>query len=318
MHPVTASLIERAPAPVRPGVELVVRTVDDTVNDRIPGLAAEVAFFVLLSLPPLLLTVVAGLGLLEPLLDVDLDTALVDRTVDLAGEIFSRRTVEDVIAPTVTGIVGGGSGGIATLGFVVTVYSASRALRVLSTAITIAYDLEESRPGWQQRIVGIVLTLAGIVLAIAVVPVIVAGPQFGETLADALNVSSRFADPYRVLYWPVAGVAAWLLIASLYHFVAPWWTPWRRDLPGAALAMLVWLAGSFGLRAYTSRTITGDDSIYGPIAGPLVLLLWMYVSGFAVLLGAELNAEIERMWPTHHPDQPDPDPEPDRVSDEVS
>lgn len=316
----TTSLIERAPARLRPGVELTLRTIDDAIDDRIPGLAAEIAFFVLLSLPPLLLTVVAALGFVEPLLGIDASSGLVDRTVDLAGELFSQRTIEDVIEPTITHVVSGGSGGVATLGFIVTVFSASRALRVVSTAITIAYDLEESRPGWQQRIMGVALTLTGILLAVVIVPVIVAGPAFGETIAATLRVDRTFGDLYRILYWPIAGVAAWLLIASLYHFVAPWWTPWRRDLPGAALAMVLWLSGSVGLRVYASRSITGEESIYGPIAGPLVLLLWIYVSGFAVLIGAELNAEIERMWPTHHPDQRDPerrDPEPDRLSDEV-
>jgi membrane protein len=297
LHPTATRLVERAPRRARPAVELTVRTVVDAFDDRIPGLAAEIAFFVLLSLPPLLVAVFGTLSLLDPVLDLDLPARTTERTVELARTVFRPSTVETTIAPTVERIFEDGGGGIATLGFLVTVFAASRALRVLSTAITIAYDLEATRAAWKQRVWGLGLTLAGMVLAVIVVPLVVAGPGFGETLADVVNVSRVFADLYRILYWPVAGVVAWLLIATLYHVVAPWWTPWHRDLPGAALAMVLWFLGSMGLRAYVGRTITAQ-SIYEPLAGPLVLLLWIYVSAFAVLIGAELNAEIERMWPT--------------------
>jgi membrane protein len=314
MHPVTRSLIDHTPARLRPGIELTVRTVDDAIDDRIPGLAAEVAFFVLLSLPPLLLTVFGSLGVIDPLFGVDLPMRITERTIELAGEVFSQDTINNVIAPTVRRSFGDGSGSVATIGFVVTVYTASRALRVVSTAITIAYDLEQTRPAWQQRLWGLALTVTGILLGLVLVPVIVAGPDFGATIASAVNVDLGFAALYSFLYWPAAAVIAWLLVASLYHFVAPWRTPWRRDLPGAALAMALWLVGSVGLRYYAGRTI-GAQSIYEPIAGPLVLLLWFYVSGFAVLLGAELNAEIEKMWPTLPEDRPDlpDDPDPLRV-----
>lgn len=312
MHPVTVRLIRATPAPFRPGVELVMRTIDDAVNDRVPGLSAEIAFFVLLSLPPLLLTVFGTLGLIADWFPVDLPTRILERTLELSSQVFTDTTIASVIEPTVRSILTEGSGRVATFGFLLTIYSASRALKVVATAITIAYDLEETRPAWQQRIWGLGLTVTGILLGLVVVPAIVAGPDFGRTIAAAIGASELLGDAYRVLYWPVAGTLAWLLIASLYHVVAPWWTPWRRDLPGAAIAMLLWLAGSFGLRFYTQRTFAGD-SIYEPIAGPLILLLWLYVSGFAVLIGAELNAEIEAMWPSKRPGQPPQ--EPDRIDD---
>lgn len=280
------------------------RTVVDAGQDRIPGLAAEVAFFVLLSLPPLLLAIFGTLGALDPVLEVDLPTRVTERTVVLAKEVLNAETVESTIEPTVRQIFADGGGGIATVGFLITVIAASRALRVVATAITIAYDLEETRPAWQQRMWGLGLTLVGMLLGLVLVPVIVAGPDFGATIARTTGVGFFFADAYRILYWPVAGLLAWILIASLYHFVAPWWTPWHRDLAGAALAMVLWFLGSMGLRAYAARTLAGQ-TIYEPIAGPLVLLLWLYVSALAVLLGAELNAEIERMWPTARPDQPE-------------
>ena len=89
------------------------------------------------------------------------------------------------------------------------------------------------------------------------------------------------------------------VLTTLYHLGTPWSTPWVRDLPGALLALAGWLAGSLALRVYLAQSVTGEDSIYQSFAAPLaVLLLWLYVLGFAVLVGAELNAEIERAWPT--------------------
>ncbi|MBW3618810.1 MAG: YihY/virulence factor BrkB family protein [Actinobacteria bacterium] len=306
MHRVAERIIDRAPARLRPGVELTVRTVVDAGDDRLPGLAAEVAFFVLLTLPPLLLAIFGTLGALDPVLEVDLPTRVTERTVALAGEVLNRQTVESTVEPTVRRIFSEGGGGIATIGFVITVLVASRALRVVATAITVAYDLEATRPAWQQRLWGLGLTLVGMLLGLVLLPIIVAGPDFGGTIVATVGVDLGFADLYRILYWPVAGILAWFLIASLYHFVAPWWTPWHRDLPGAALAMILWFLGSMALRAYANRTISAR-SIYEPIAGPLVLMLWLYVSAFAVLLGAELNAEIEKMWPTVRPAASPPD-----------
>ncbi|MGH3516994.1 MAG: YihY/virulence factor BrkB family protein, partial [Haloechinothrix sp.] len=94
-------------------------------------------------------------------------------------------------------------------------------------------------------------------------------------------------------YWPAVALASILALASLYHLSVPVRSPWRRDLPGAALAMVLGLAGSFGLRAYLESTAK-----YGVLSAPIGVLLFFFVTALAVLLGAELNAEIDKMWPT--------------------
>lgn len=306
MHPLISRLIEATPERVRAPVELTLRTVNDAINDRVPGLAAEVAFFVILSLPPLMLTVIATAGPIGSAFDADFATDLIATTRTLASNIFTQQTVDEVVVPAVTAILDNPRADVASFGFVIALYAASRALKVILTAVTIAYDLEETRPPWLQRIWGLGLTVAGIVAGIAIIPVIVAGPELGEILAERTGVDAGLAATWRIAYWPGVVVVATGLIASLYHFGAPWHTPWRRDLPGALLAMLIWVAGSVGLRVYATNQIAVENSIYGPIAGPLVLLLWLYVSAFAVLLGAELNAEVERMWPSGPHRRPGP------------
>jgi membrane protein len=293
-------LLARTPARLRPVVDLSIRTVRGADEDRVPGLAAEIAFFVLLSLPPLLLTVVASLGFVGDRFGATWRGDLTVFIRDSASVVLRPDTIETTIDPLLEALLTGGSGSAAGIGFVLAVYSASRALRVVSTAIAIAYDRDVARPNWQQRVWGLVLTLGAILVGLVVMPLLLAGPGFGAQISDWAGGIPGLAEIWRVTYWPAAVVTATAIIAALYHLAAPWRTPYQRDLPGAALAMLLWLAGSAGLRVYVGQTISGD-TIYQSIAGPLVVLLWLYVAGFAVLLGAELNAAIEAKWPTRRP-----------------
>jgi membrane protein len=299
----TEEIIDRTPSRVRPGVELVLRTAEDTIHDRVPGLAAEVAFFLLLSLPPLLLLGLGAVGYIGEF-DPGFAQEAEQRLLELARTVLTDDTVA-LLEPVVADLLREGRADIASLGVVLVLYSASRALRVIVVALTIAYDLEQTRPSWMQRIYGLVLTVGGVVLGLVVVPLLVVGPDAPElvgAIGAQLRAGSVVDTVWAIGYWPTAAAVATLLVASLYHFAAPWDTPWRRDLPGAVLAMVVWMAGSAGLRIYVSQSIIGDP-VFGPLAGPLVLLLWLYVSAFAVLLGAEFNAEIEKMWPTIKPRQ---------------
>lgn len=90
-------------------------------------------------------------------------------------------------------------------------------------------------------------------------------------------------------------------LATIYHLGVPWHTPWRRDLPGALLAMALWLTAAAGLRAYLEFSVQ-DDAAYSQVAVPIAVVLWLYLTALAVLLGAEVNAAIEKMWP--HERQP--------------
>ena len=297
VHPVTRRIIDATPAPLRPAVELTIRTVDDSLNDRVPGLAAEIAFWSLLSLPPLLLTIVFGINEIGLLFDQDWHAAMQRTIVDSASVVLSPTVIDETLRPYVqnTLLAPDTQRSLIGIGLLVTIVSASRAFRVLTIAITIAYDLEATRPAWLQRVWGVVLTAGGIMISLVVGPLLIAGPDGGETASRLLGGVPGLADVWRVVYWPGAAALLTLLLTVLYHVAAPWRTPLRRDLPGAAVAMALWLLGTVALRVYVGQAI---DQSYGFIATPLVILLWMYVSGLAVLLGAELNAEIEKMWPT--------------------
>lgn len=292
-HPVAAWLVERTPKPLRRPVELLARTVIDALDDRVVGLSAEVAFFAILSIPPLLLTVVAALGFVPG----DQTDTFVEGLVAASLRVFTIDTVEAVIQPTLLAVVESERIDVLSVAFLVAVFSASRAVRVVLTAVTIAYDLESQRPSWAQRIYGLLTTLLLLIVVPVILPLLLAGPDLGAQLTDYAFVPMFAADLWPWLYWAGIGLGAVLGVAGVYHLAAPWWTPFRRDLPGAVLAVLIWLGSSAGLRTYAEQSLIGSE-IFGLLAGPLVLLVWLYLMAFGVILGAELNAELERIWPS--------------------
>jgi membrane protein len=304
VHPLTRRLIDRSPARLRTPVTLVLRTAGGALDDRLPGLAAELAFWVLLSLPALLLTAIAGLSVVAEE-GSGWQDQLINRIIDVSSVALSAQAIQSVRS-ILEQLVSGTTLSLVSVAFVATVWTASRAVKVVLVTIAITYGAQPP-PGFGQRLLGFGLTVAALLIGIVVAPLLVAGPGFGERLVDLGIVGGEvLAVIWRVAYWPTAVVLVTAALASLYHVGAPWNTRWLRDLPGAVLATSLWIAGSGALRLY-GAWILGSDSIYGPLAGPIVGLLWLWVSGFAVLLGAEFNAQVERRWPSRdeHGEGPD-------------
>jgi membrane protein len=267
-----------------------VRTVRDSFADRVPGLAAEAAFFAVLSLPPLLLAVLGGIGYAA--IEVE---GVVEVIADLAGQVLRDETVEQLVEPAVRRLLDDGQAEVFSIGVVLALWSGSRATSTYITAVTIAYDIDDPRPPWRLRLLAFLVTVVGATLGVILLPALVLGPALVSVVTPT---SLPVLGPVVVaLYWLAVGLGAVAMIASFYHVAVPWHTPWRRDLPGALLAVALWMIGSYGLRYYADITIRGEGSVYTGIAAPLVVLLWLYVTAMAVLLGAELNAEIEKLWP---------------------
>jgi membrane protein len=307
VHPLSLRLIERTPERLRPGVRLIVRTVDGSMGDRLPGLAAEIAFWVLLSLPALLLAALAAASAAGGVGDGDWQQQFVNRTVEVSRVVLTESTIDRFLRPGLNLLIGDEGGvAIASFAFVATVWTASRAVRVVLTALAIAYDRRGVRKAWVDRALGFAITVGGLLSGLVLMPLLLAGPNFGDQLVIWIGQDPvGLADLWRVVYWPAMVVAVTFAIAALYHLGVPGYTPWRRDLPGAVVATSVWLLGSVGLRLYGTWILDGD-SVYGPLAGPIVALLWVWVTGFAVLVGAELNAAIDAEWPLdEQPPTPD-------------
>lgn len=277
-------------------IALARRTIRDARDDRIVGVAAQVAFFALLAIPPLLLVLAGTAGYIDSLFGPHVADGARDWLMRGLGGFLAPRTMEDLVAPTVDSVFAEGRGGILSLGAVVALWSSSRLVRVLIEAMNVAYDVAEWRPAWKRRLIAIGLTIGGIFVITVFLPMIVAGPRLGQAIGDRFGLGGIVGAIWLVVYWPAAATIGVALLATLYHFAPNWQTRWRRDLPGAVLAAAGWLVGAVTLRVYVRYTVSEQE--VGPLAAPLVLLLWFYVSSFVVLVGAELNAEVEKMWPT--------------------
>lgn len=290
----TESTLERSPSWVRTGVDLSTRTVRDTLEDRVPGLAAEAALFTLISLPALILVVLGSLGFVADALGPEGADELDRLVFELPRTFFSERTYE-AYAGIARTVVEDGRADVVSVGLLLSLWTGSRAVNRTLETVSIAYDVTP-RPGWRRRLVALGLTVAGLVGAVAVLPMLVLGPRIVRLVAPE-TVAEATLSVLSVLYWPALALLVLAALATLYHLGVPWRTPWHRDLPGAVLAMAVWFAASGMLRAYLA--LAGqDDQVYQRLGTPIAVVLWLYVSAVALLLGAELNAEIEKKWPT--------------------
>lgn len=287
------SLLTRAPRPVQQGCRLIERTGREAIEDRVPGLAAEAALFSLISLPALLLAVLGSLGFIAEALGPDGTAELRRLALDIPDSFLSKQTY-DSYQRVVSTVLAQQHGGVVSIGILLSVWTGSRAVTRYLETITIAYDVEP-RPAWRRRLLALGLTVAGLLGTIAVLPPLVVGPGLVEWLAPEA-VAAATLRTLHLLFWPGIVLLVLVGLATLYHVGVPWHTPWRRDLPGAVLAMVLWVVASAGLRAYVALSVQ-NGAVYSQVAVPIAVVFWLYITAFAVLLGAEFNSEIEKMWP---------------------
>ncbi len=288
----------RLPRPTQQAARLIERTGRGTFEHRVPGLAAEAALFTLISLPALLLAVIGSLGFVAAALGPRGNKELRDLVLRIPESFLSEPTyatyeglVDTVLDQT--------RGSVVSIGIVLSIWTGSRAVNRYLETITIAYGVDP-RAGWRRRLLAIGLTVGGLLGAVALLPPMVFGPRLLEWLAppSAAEATLRMLD---LLFWPGVVVLVLIGVATLYHVGVPWKTPWRRDVPGALLALALWLLASAGLRAYLALSVR-DDAVFSQLAVPIAVVLWLYITAFAVLLGAEFNAAIEQIWPhEEHP-----------------
>ncbi|MEV5125559.1 YihY/virulence factor BrkB family protein [Streptomyces decoyicus] len=267
----------------------------DTVNScmkyRVTGLAAEAAFWSLLSLPPLILGLLGVLGYTNAWIGHDTIDSVRRHILGAAGTVLSAKGVNEIARPLLTDVFTGRRPDVISLGFAIALWSGSRAMNVFVDTITIMYGLDGRRGIIRTRLLAFALYLAALVVGAVALPLMVAGP---DTVVSWLPASEHII---RALYWPVVLLLSVAFLTTLYHASVPVRSPWPEDIPGAVVALGMWVLGSFLLRLYLTSTVEGP-TIYGSLAAPVAVLLWIGVSAFAVLVGAATNASLDRVWPS--------------------
>lgn len=254
------------------------------------GLAQQIAFSSLLAFFPAMILLVGLLGLigayddLKEFLGVVAPGAVID-AIETAEESAAGRDAAASLA--------------VVLGAFGAVWAASGAMGSVIKAVNAAYDRIETRPFWKVRLTAIVLVFAsGVVLAGLFLLIVFGGP-IGEAIAERAGLGGAFELAWSIVRWPIA-FAALLLFFALAYYAAPnvEQRNWKWLTPGSLVGALLWLALSGLFALYTSFSESYDKT-YGSLAGGIILLLWLNYSAFALLFGAELNAELDRQADLH-------------------
>jgi membrane protein len=234
--------------------------------------------------------VFGGVGYVGQWLGEDTVEAITHGIQTWAETFLTTAVISDLLVPTVTDVFKGGRFDLISVGFVLSLWSGSRALNVFVDTISIMYGQSGVRGIVRTRALSFTLYLLFLVTGVIVIPLVLIGPTWlGQILPEQLGFLSW-------LYWPVVTVLAVMSLTTLFHVSTPHRSPWLRDLPGAGLTLVMWALASFFVRVTIAKSLNGT-SIYGPLSAPIVLLIWLYALAIAVLIGAALNAAIRNLWP---------------------
>ena len=260
-------------------------------EDRLLGLAAETAFFVVLSIFPGLLVAVTLLGLLEAVVGAGVAQGAQERVLEALSLVLTDEA--SGVLESVESLFETARGGLLTFATVGALVSLSGAFAVAVNALNLAHDTTENRSWLRRRLVGLVAALATLVLAVLALAVLVVGPLFGrgEQLADLIGLGGAFSFAWDVLRLPAMAAALLLWATALLRYAPSRHIPWRDALPGALLAAALWVVASAGFRLYLELA-AARNPVLGAFGGGAIVMTWVYLLSLSLLLGGELNAVL--------------------------
>ena len=268
--------------------ELLKRTFNETIADDVLNLAAQQAYYFFFALFPALLALISFASFF-PIAN------LTDEVMNMLGRMAPAEMMS-LVRDQMGKISGDNAGGLLTIAFLFTLWSSSGAVVSMCSTLNAAYDITEGRPWWKVRLVALGLTVGLAVFILASMTLVVGGPALAQKVAEMAGLGTAFVWTWNILQWPVVFALVATAIATLYYFAPDAEQSWVWITPGSVLATLLWVIASVAVSYYVANFGTYTET-YGVIGGVMVLMLWFYVTGIAILVGAELNAEIEHASP---------------------
>ncbi|GAM14055.1 YihY/virulence factor BrkB family protein [Mesobacillus selenatarsenatis] len=252
-------------------------------KDRATGLAAQQAYYYMLALFPLLILLIA----IVPYLNIDPQKA-----INVVNQLLPSQSAE-LLRDNVVKLVSERNGGLLTFGIIGTIWSASNGMNAFIKAMNIAFDVKETRSFIKARLLSIMLTL-GLILAFVVALLL---PVFGSVILDTVQSIIKIPEPFDIVFnivrWLVAIIVMAAVLAGLYRVAPNKHYPFKHVIPGAIFATVVWQLISLGFSFYVSN-FGNYSATYGSIGGVIVLMLWLFLTGLALVLGGEINALYHR------------------------
>jgi membrane protein len=265
-------------------VELCKRLYDEYEKDAVSDTAAQLSYYFLFSLFPFLFFLAALTAYLP--LGGPMEQLLTRLRPMVPREAMS------LIDTHLRSLVSETRPRLLTFALLGSIWSASRGVDAVRRALNLAYDVTESRSFWRTQVAAVGMTLAGAVLVLAAVALLVAGGQVGFWLAARLGVEQYYVWVMRWLRWPLTTLMIMTVAALAYYFLPDVKQEFKFITPGSVLATLLWLLVTWAFGQYVSAF--GDYNVtYGSLGSVVVLLTWLYLSGFLFIMGGEVNAILE-------------------------
>lgn len=267
--------------------DLSKRVWSEIQEDEVFGRAAQLAYYFLLALFPLLLFLTSVIGLV-----MGSETGLRQSLFNYLGQVLPA-SASQLVSTTMFEVTNASGGGKIAFGILAALWAASNGMGAITEALNIAYDVKESRSWWKQRLTAIGLTVTLSVLILSALLLVLYGGRIADHVAGSFGFGETFAIAWKVLQWPI--VLAFVLLAfGLIYYFAPDVRDqrWVWVTPGAVLGVMLWLLVSFSFRIYL-HFFDSYSKTYGALGAVIVLMLWLYLTGAAILIGGEVNAEIE-------------------------
>lgn len=277
----------------------LLRTYADVERNHTLQMAAALSYYFVMSLFPALIFLSAIVAFL-PI------TGLFDQTLDLMARFVPPEGME-IVRKVLSDAVTPNRGAFLSLGFLGTLWTASGGFAAAIEALNIAYDAEETRPFWKTRFLAMFLALViGLLLLIALF-IMILGPHFGQWLASQMHLSRVWLWVWPYIHWMISVGFTVLAVEALYFLGPNVKQRFLATLPGAILSVGFWIGFSFLLGIYF-RTFANFNKTYGTLGAGIALMVWLYWTGFAMLVGAELNAEMAKRTKEGAIEQKEEDP----------
>jgi membrane protein len=249
-------------------------------------MAAALSYYFVLSLFPALIFLSAVVAFL-PVPDLfGQALSVMGRFLPPDSMSLVRRVLADVITPN--------RGAFLSFGILGTLWAASGGFSAAIEALNVAYDVQDDRPFWKTRPLAVGLAFITGALLLIALSVMIVGPRFGEWLAGKVHLSSVFVFLWPYIHWSTAVAFTILAVEALYFLGPNVKQRFLATLPGAILAVICWIALSYFLGVYF-RHFANFNKTYGTLGAAVALMTWLYWTGFAMLVGAELNSELAKI-----------------------
>jgi membrane protein len=262
------------------------RTYTDVVQNHTLQMAAALAYYFVLSFFPALILLSAILAYL-PVPDLlNPDSSLMLRLLPIESMGLVRRIMADVVSPHRRELL--------SFGILGTLWATSGGFAAAITALNIAYEVKDHRPYWKTRLLALGLAAVVGALMLTSLSLMIVGPRFGEWLASRVPVSPLWVLLWPYIHWAIVVGFVILGTEALYFFGPNVKQRFLATLPGAVLAVAFWIGFSYLLGTYF-RHFGKFNKTYGTLGAAIALMIWFYWTGFALLVGAELNAELTKI-----------------------